>query len=285
LSGIEEATAAVARLTGDQPVGARRIGSAAFEVRVGERTVFAKTTPTVMPGAITAEGASLAWLAATETAAIPTVHGYDDEWLILDYLQRGEPDPRAAEDLGRDLARLHAAGADGHGAPPPAGPVDAWIGLAPMRNEIAEDWPTFYATYRVEPYLREAVDSGVLTALEGDEIARVCRRLDELAGPPEPPARLHGDLWTGNVHFSGGRAWLVDPAAHGGHRETDLAMLRLFGCPHLDRIIAAYQEVNPLADGWRDRVALHQLFPLLVHAVLFGRSYAMQAVGAARDLA
>jgi fructosamine-3-kinase len=110
----------------------------------------------------------------------------------------------------------------------------------------------------------------------------VCERIDELAGPPEPPARLHGDLWSGNVLWSGDGAWLVDPAAHGGHRETDLAMLALFGCPHLSIVLAAYDEAYPLADGWRRRVALHQLFPLLVHTVLFGGGYAEQTIAAAR---
>ena len=98
-----------------------------------------------------------------------------------------------------------------------------------------------------------------------------------VAAPAEPPARLHGDLWSGNVLWAPDGAWLIDPAAHGGHRETDLAMLALFGCPHLDRVLAAYDEAAPLADGWRDRVPLHQLFPLLVHVVLFGRGYAAQA--------
>ena len=98
----------------------------------------------------------------------------------------------------------------------------------------------------------------------------------------QPPARLHGDLWSGNVLWSTDAAWVIDPAAHGGHRETDLAMLALFGCAHLDAVLAAYDEAAPLAPGWRDRVALHQLFPLLVHVVLFGRGYADQAVGAAR---
>jgi len=83
------------------------------------------------------------------------------------------------------------------------------------------------------------------------------------------------------VLWSTDRAWLIDPAAHGGHRETDLAMLALFGCPHLDMVRAAYDEAAPLASGWRARVPLHQLFPLLVHVVLFGRSYAAQTVAAA----
>lgn len=122
------------------------------------------------------------------------------------------------------------------------------------------------------------MDSGEAAVIE-----RACARLPELAGPPEPPARLHGDLWNGNVLWSRDDAWLIDPAAHGGHRETDLAMLHLFGCPHLDRLLAAYEETTPLADGWAERIGLHQLFPLLVHTVLFGRSYAGQAVAAARS--
>ena len=105
---------------------------------------------------------------------------------------------------------------------------------------------------------------------------------EELAGPDEPPARLHGDLWSGNVHAGAdGRAWLLDPAAHGGHRETDLAMLALFGWPNLERLLAGYTDVAPLAPGWQQRVALHQLFPL-VHAVLFGGSYGVRAAAAAR---
>ena len=151
-----------------------------------------------------------------------------------------------------------------------------------MRNVAGDDWAPWYAEHRVAPYLRTARDTGDLTADEAAVIERVCERLPALAGPAEPPARLHGDLWSGNVLWSADGAWLIDPAAHGGHRETDLAMLALFGCPHLDTLLAAYDEAAPLAPGWRDRVPLHQLFPLLVHVVLFGRGYAGQAVAAAR---
>ncbi len=110
------------------------------------------------------------------------------------------------------------------------------------------------------------------------------RRIVDLAGPDEPPARLHGDLWSGNVVFArDGPVHVIDPAAHGGHRETDLAMLALFGLPQLQRVVEAYQEVTPLADGWAERVALHQLFPLLVHTALFGSSYGERAGNAARS--
>ena len=112
---------------------------------------------------------------------------------------------------------------------------------------------------------------------------RLCEELPGLAGPAEPPARLHGDLWSGNVLWAAdGRVWLIDPAAHGGHRETDLAMLGLFGCPHMEQVLDGYREEAPLAEGWRERVGVHRLFPLLVHAVLFGRGYAEQALAVAR---
>jgi fructosamine-3-kinase len=120
-------------------------------------------------------------------------------------------------------------------------------------------------------------------------VDRVCARLEaddqELTGPPEPVARLHGDLWSGNVLWTPDGAVLIDPAAHGGHRESDLAMLALFGLPHLERALASYRERAPLAGGWRDRVALHQLFPLLVHAALFGSGYGVEAVAAAKRYA
>jgi fructosamine-3-kinase len=121
-----------------------------------------------------------------------------------------------------------------------------------------------------------------MDAEQGAAVEQVVERIEELAGPAEPPARLHGDIWSGNVLWSTDGVWIIDPAAHGGHRETDLAMLALFGCPHLDAVLAGYQEVAPLAAGWPDRVPLHQLFPLLVHTVLFGPGYAAQAADAAR---
>ena len=106
-----------------------------------------------------------------------------------------------------------------------------------------------------------------------------------LSVPDAEPARLHGDLWSGNILWSADGAVLIDPAAHGGHRETDLAMLDLFGLPHLARVLAAYDETWPLDDGWRQRVPLRQLHPLLVHAALFGGGYGAQAVAAARRYA
>ncbi len=275
-----EAGAAAAEVTGQPVSGVASVGGAVWRAALADgRAVLVKHHPRA--GAAQAEATGLAWLAEPGAVPVPAVHGWREHWLVTDYVPAGRPGVAAAEEFGRGLAELHAAGAPTVGSPPPGGPARAWIGLAPMRDEPGEHWPAWYAAHRVRPYLRAAVDQGALSHAQAGLVETVCERIDELAGPP--PARLHGDLWSGNVHWAAdGRAWLIDPAAHGGHRETDLAMLALFGCPHLDRVLAAYHEHTPLADGWQDRVALHQLFPLLVHTVLFGGGYAAQTVAAAR---
>lgn len=238
---------------------------------MGARTALRRKRQS--PLATTAEAAGLRWLRVPGGPPVPSVHSADDGLLVIDEIPHGSPNLQAAVTFGRELATLHLAGADAFGAPPPGGPREATIGSAPMTNEPAPSWPEWFASQRIEPYAR----------LAGLDLSSVCARITEFAGPPEPPARLHGDLWSGNVLWGAdGRVWLIDPAAHGGHRESDLAMLQLFGCPYLDHILGAYQEVAPLADGWRARVPLHQLFPLLVHAVLFGGGYVQQAMAAAR---
>ncbi|MFJ4715906.1 fructosamine kinase family protein [Streptomyces sp. NPDC088785] len=270
------------RFTGSPATAEHRLSPHLTEVTLADgRVVMVKRADG--PGAVRAEAAGLRWLAAADAVRVPTVHGHDDTWLVTDRVAPGRADAGGAERFGRELAALHAAGAPAFGAAPPDGPAEAYIGLAPMRNAPGGTWPDWFAEQRVLPYARRAVDAGTLRPDEARVIERVCALLPALAGPAEPPARLHGDLWNGNVLWDGaGAAWLIDPAAHGGHRESDLAMLDLFGAPHLDRILAGYQRAAPLADGWRERVPLHQLFPLLVHAVLFGRGYAERAVAVAR---
>jgi fructosamine-3-kinase len=112
----------------------------------------------------------------------------------------------------------------------------------------------------------------------------VAARLDDVL-PPDGPALVHGDRWWGNVLFGAdGRSWVIDPSVHGGHPEEDLAMLALFGeVP--DRLLRSYAEVRPLRTGWEERVALFQLYPLLVHAVLFGGAYRDRAEAVARQFA
>ncbi|MEU9351276.1 fructosamine kinase family protein [Streptomyces griseoloalbus] len=279
------AEAVAARFTGRTVTGVRALSGSLAEVALDDgRVVVVKRTDGVE--AARAEAAGLRWLAGAGAVRVPVVHGHDARRLVVDLVAQGRPGREAAVRFGRDLAALHAAGAPAFGAPPPGGPVEAYIGLAPMRNVTGDDWPGWYAEHRVLPYLRRAVDDGTVRAGEAGVVERVCERLPELAGPAEPPARLHGDLWNGNVLWGAdGHVRLIDPAAHGGHRETDLAMLRLFGCPHLDAVLDGYQRVAPLAGGWEARVGVHQLFPLLVHAVLFGRGYAEQALAVARSAA
>ncbi|MDP4511448.1 fructosamine kinase family protein [Nonomuraea turcica] len=224
------------------------------------RQVFAKTG--VVSEMFTSEAAGLRWLG--EAIAVPEVIEVGPDRLVLSWVEQERPTMAAAERFGRELARLHRSGASGFGAPWPG-----FIAELPMDNAPCDDWPAFYAERRVLPFLRQAH----LPASDVAAVERAVERFAEVAGPPEPPSRIHGDLWSGNVLWSGGSAVLVDPAAHGGHRETDLAMMALFGLPYLDRVLGAYQEEWPPADGWRERVPLHQLHPLLVHVVLFGGSY------------
>jgi len=281
-SSFDSPGAAAAHFTGQPATGERPLTATLTEVTLDDgRVVVVKRGDG--DRAARAEAAGLRWLADAGTVRVPRVHGHDERWLVTDRVATGRPGPGAAERFGRDLATLHASGAPAFGAPPPGGPEAAYIGRAAMRNTTGPDWPAWYAEHRVLPYVRRAVDTGTLGPAEAAVFEQVCERLPELAGPAEPPARLHGDLWNGNVLWGAdGHAWLIDPAAHGGHRETDLAMLQLFGCPHLDRVLDGYRQRAPLADGWPARVGLHQLFPLLVHAVLFGRGYAEQALTAAR---
>jgi fructosamine-3-kinase len=236
--------------------------------------------------AFAAEASGLRWLAEAGAVPVPEVLAVGRAALVIAMIKPGEAAPEAAFGFGAGLARLHAAGADTFGAPWRGFIASLPLDNTPLDNAPLDNtpWPDWYASRRLLPYLRRAMDSGALRSEDGRLVEAVMDRIGSLAGPAEPPSRIHGDCWAGNVLWSGGRGWLIDPAAHGGHRETDLAMLALFGAPHLDRIMAGYQDVAPLAAGWRSRVPLHQLHPLLVHACLFGASYRDPVRAAARAL-
>jgi fructosamine-3-kinase len=283
----EPLAAAIARATGRRATGASRVAGGDIndawrvDLEGGERA-FVKTRADAAPGEYAAEAAALRWLAEPGAVGIPRVLGVadDDEprLLALAWVDEGTAGDEAL--LGRGVALLHEAGADAFGATWPMR-----IGPLLASNDPLPGWPEFYAERRLRPLLREAVDRGAISPPGTEAVERVCERIGELTGPPEPPARLHGDLWSGNVLWGADRRpWLVDPASYGGHREVDLAMLELFGSPGR-RFYDAYEEVRPLAGGHEERVALYQLFPLLVHAALFGGGYGATAERAARRYA
>jgi fructosamine-3-kinase len=251
--------------------------NAAWAVELADgRRAFVKTRPDAPAGEYAAEAASLAWLAEAGVR-VPRVLAQDPTFLVLEWIEPGRLDAAGEEALGRALAALHRAGADAFGAP-----WSLHLGAVVLPKEPRADWPAFYVEQRLRPVVAMARDRGALSAAGVRAVESVCDRMAELAGPPEPPARLHGDLWSGNVLAGAdGGPWLIDPAAYGGHREVDLAMLALFGTPS-PRTLAAYDEAYPRADGHAERVSLYQLLPLLVHAVLFGGGYGDSVARAAQ---
>ncbi|SDT73883.1 fructosamine kinase family protein [Actinoplanes derwentensis] len=266
----------------ETPVGGGGVCTASRLTLDDGASLFAKTWPggTAPDGMFPAEAAGLDWLRDAGGVPVPEVIVALPDLLALEWIEPGEPSRRAAERFGRELAETHRAGADRFGLDRPG-----FIGPLPLDNTPDQQWGPWFAARRLAPYLEISADRG---ALSGSDIAVVEEIIKTIGryGGEEPPARIHGDLWPGNVLWGAdGRVRLVDPAAHGGHRETDLATLALFGgVPHLDLILASYQETWPLADGWRDRVPLHQLHLLLVHTAAFGSGYRAAVLAVATAL-
>jgi fructosamine-3-kinase len=242
------------------------------------RRVFAKTHPGAPREFFTMEATSLRWLRDANAAPVPAVLAYSDDppnHLVLEWIEQGSRRTETERDLGVALAQLHRAGA------PSFGREDRrTTGSRGLPNEPCATWAEFYATNRLLPLARLAHESCALGPDAIDGLGRLAGDLDRFDRGGEPPSRLHGDLWAGNrlVDVTG-RSWLIDPAAHGGHREFDLAMMRLFGGFDAD-CFAAYAEVHPLASGWEERVTLHQIAPLVVHAIKFGGHYVEAATSA-----
>ncbi len=245
---------------------------------------FVKHHPGAPTGFFAWEAAGLRWLSNAD-GGVPSAHvvSFDATSLTLRRLDSVAPTREAAHAFGSRLAVTHGAGAAAFGAGP-----DGWDGPGffgplsqplPMSLRRHRRWGDFYAEERLVPMAELAaarLDASTRAAI--DSVVSRCRTGD--FDDDDRPARLHGDLWSGNVMWTPD-AVLIDPAAHGGHRETDLAMLALFGCPHYEAIISGYQRVRSLKPGWRNRIGLHQLFPLLAHVVLFGGGYARQTHAAA----
>lgn len=275
---------AVGAAVGTAIVEARRVGGGDVNdgwrmVAADGRALFVKHRVGAPVGMYRAEAGGLRWLAEARALPVPDVVAVLDgdsdlggdagrRALVLEWVETGAAAGDFEERLGRGLAALHASGAPAFGLD-----GDNFIGPLPQQNAACPTWPEFYATRRLEPLVRRGADAGLLDGGLVRGFGALATQLGELCGPSERPARLHGDLWRGNVHVGPvGEPWLIDPGVYGGHREVDLAMMRLFG-GFGARCFAAYEEAWPLAPGHSERVALYQLYPLLVHVLLFGGSY------------
>jgi fructosamine-3-kinase len=279
----QDLLAALAHAVGSGVADTRSVSggdiNSAFRATLDDgRAVFVKHRDGMPADVYRAEADGLTWLRDANALRIPEVVAVGDDdptFLALEWIDSAAPAADHDERLGRGLAALHRAGAASFGDR-----EDNWIATIPQTNAPSPDWPTFYAERRLEPLTRQAVEQGLLPGSTRDHLERLTERLPGLCGPEEPPARLHGDLWGGNaITGPAGEPALIDPAVYGGHREMDLAMMRLFG-GFSSRVFDAYNEAWPLEPGHEDRVKLYQLYPLLVHVLLFGGSYTAQFKGA-----
>jgi protein-ribulosamine 3-kinase len=246
----------------------------AFELTLADgQSAFLKTNASAPPAMFAAEARGLDFLEQAQALRIPRRLAVSSEaerpgFLLLEFIRSARQRPNFDEELGRGLAALHRAGAPSFGLA-----QSNFIARLVQTNREHETWAEFYRAERLEPQLRSAIDSGRMRSTLSRDFERLFRLLPELVGQADVPARVHGDLWGGNLHVDEhGAPCLIDPAVYGGHREMDLAMMRLFG-GFGARVFAAYSEAFPLTPGHAERVPLCQLYPLLVHVNLFGGSY------------
>jgi fructosamine-3-kinase len=245
------------------------------------RRVFVKENRGADPTMFPTEARGLDWLREAGAIRVPEVVALpatgEPPFIVLELIDPGRRAADFSERLGRQLAALHLAEPDSFGLD-----HDNFIGRLPQSNQPAGCWSEFYARERIRPQLDMALQAGHLSSGDAADLERLMERLPELVGDDEPPARLHGDLWGGNLHVTeDGQPCLIDPAVFGGHREMDLAMMQLFG-GFDSGVFAAYDEAYPLQPEWRDRTALYQLYYLLVHVNLFGSGYVGQTRAAYR---
>ncbi len=218
-----------------------------------------------------AEADGLNALAETNTLRVPKLVGVAtterDACLILEFIDSAPKQPNFWEIFGESLARLHLCRRATFGYHRPN-----FIGALPQSNRAREKWSDFFREERLLPMIRLALKQGSLSPSEAKRFERLFPKLDALV-PNETPALLHGDLWSGNFLIDErGLPTVIDPAVYFGHREAELAFMNLFG-GFDERLFEAYQDVFPLERGWRERMGLFNLYPLLVHLNLFGRSY------------
>lgn len=247
-------------------------------VETTEGTFFIKFNDAALfPGMLMLEASGLEALRRADCLAVPRVirSGIHDryQYLVLEWIQRAQPCPQFWEQLGEGLAALHR-----HSFGQFGWQEDNYIGNLPQLNRHTDDWSDFYAQNRLLPLVRMLLDNGLADQQLLRQTESLCKRLPRLF-PAAQPSLLHGDLWSGNyMTGADGLPVIFDPAVYAGHREMDLGMTLLFG-GFDQRFYKAYHAAWPLEPGWQERVPLTQLYPLLVHAVLFGGHYINEAAG------
>lgn len=254
-----------------------------------DHEVFVKQRPGATSESYAFEAAGLAWLRQAhieeDGCPVPWVRDVGTDRLTLDFITTTTPTSEAARTFGTQLARTHRSGADFFGELPPH-TKQPFIADIPLPKGTWETFGSFYSQARIRPLAQQAQAKKAISRTDYailEELADALETEDSrLMGPAEPIARLHGDLWSGNVLWRRRDCVLIDPSAHGGHRESDLAMLVLFGLPYIDDVLEAYHHEWPLDPSYRTRIPLHQVYPLLVHAILFGGTCGSAAANAAR---
>ena len=236
------------------------------------------------PGAAAAEAAYLRWLREGSTAVVEVLALDEDaNTLTIEKVDSARPTVDAARETGRELAAIHAMGAAAFGAPADGWDGPNFIGTRRQACEPTERWAEFYVKQRVLPFAEKALKAGNLGGGGMDVVKQACDALLE-EDEDASLARIHGDLWAGNLLFGTEGPRFIDPAAHGGHPLTDIAMLELFGAPHFSAIVDGYLDAGgELGRDWQRRIAVHQLHPLAVHAWTHGPSYGSALVRAAEE--
>lgn len=222
------------------------------------------------PDMFNMEADGLETLRNNSVLAVPRVIKYgvekDQQWLMLQWIDKGVPVKTSMQNFGAALANMHHQPQSYFGWH-----SSNYIGSLSQINTHYHTWSEFYTQCRITPLAKILFDGGAFSKTDITTVELFCRNAAHLF-PEEPPALLHGDLWSGNYMITDGNAAVFDPAVYYGHREMDLGMTKLFGGFPQD-FYDAYQETYPLEKGWQQRLSLMQLYPLLVHAVLFAGHY------------
>jgi len=197
-------------------------------------------------------------------------------YLLLEYIVPGRPVNDFMAEFGRSMARLHRHTEQHFGLS-----HDNYMGSLRQFNTIHSDWTSFFIQERLQRQVRMAIQAESLPSIAIRQFEKLYKLLENLL-PKEKPSLLHGDLWSGNyLTTENGKACLIDPAVYYGHREIDIAMTTLFGgfdpC-----FYSGYQEIFALEPGWKERIDLYNLYPLLIHLNLFGSGYLDSILGILR---